>query len=974
MKTNKTTLGLSILAGGLSFVGAANGMDLIIDGSYESATNNYVSTSPPIGLGGTYGAGIDAGWTPFTTYSYSSGYTQTGPAGSGAVYLRPYNDSGGSQTVSQTVSLTRAITPGQIDASNGQFTLSAWFSTYKNQNDYSDLTLEFLDQYQSPVGSPVNIGGAAFVAGLPPASPMRPWGQDTKSGLIPPGARYATITTVSHALVNLPDGYVDLVSLDVVAGYVPVQISAASPADHAVGVSPAAGLSVTFQDGTAPLNTNSVALTFDGNPATPAISKAGSTTSLQFTPAGLLPALSAHTYAVAFNNTGGATANTTNQYSFSVAPYVNVDLGPPIYLETFDEVAEGALPDGWSVVNFTDPDLPGLDLNNFHSDSYLDWVLISRSTLSNLFAVVPGGTDFLETVNVAPNQVINNALVTNLIDGNFMFAVSDRDDYQKQIQYLFTKDYNLSGHNNVYVSFHNIYTQNQDSMGSVEYSIDGGTTWLPALYLLDGADILRDAQGNIDAWSTFATAHGDVPDLDGGTLSNGHYGRYIGVASNQWAGLGPFLSARVDDDQTSSKRVEVVRLAQADNQPAVRLRFAQVGTWSWYFGIDDLGLYSIAGPAAPLLTGPPTPATQTVAVGNLATLTIPAALGLGPITYQWRQNGTNLPGRTSAVLTIPAVQFANAGTYDVVVSNAGGSVTSPPPAAVLTVFNPVVLVTGQWDFNGGLAATYGSDLAYFDSTVQGDTSFGTTTSFGLPDINGQPATVMHFYPSIAQWGGYKAFHGAAPNGGGAYVNQYTLIYDLYYPGWVDNTWRSLLQTDLTDNNDGDAFISNADGLGISSVYDGYVSPDAWHRIAIAFDLSGPGRAPVLTKFIDGVKVGEQTSGLSGPDGRFSLDPAVLLFADNDGDQNETYVSSVQFSNGRRPDGFIEALGGPSAKKIPGVIKASPQGTQVVITWTGGVPLQSAASLAGPWGTVTGATSPYTVPSLDSGKFYRPKIP
>jgi hypothetical protein len=974
MKSNKTTLGLSILAGGLSFVGAAHGMDLIIDGSYESATNNYVSTSPPIGLGGTYGAGVDAGWTPFTTYSYSSGYTQTGPANSGAVYLRPYNDSGGSQTVSQTVSLTRAITTGQIDGSSGQFTVSAWFSTYQAQNDYSDLTLQFLDQYQSPLGSPVMIGGAAFVAGLPPGNPMRPWGQDTKAGLIPPGARYATITTESHALVNLPDGYVDLVSLDVVAGFVPVQLSGASPANRATGVSPGAGFSVNFSDGTAPLNTSSVGLTFDGNPVTPNLVRSGSTTTLQFTPAALMGALTTHAYAVAFNNTGGAVANTTNQYSFTVASYVNINLGPPIYLENFDEVAEGSLPTGWSVQNFTDQDLPGLDLNNFRSDSYLDWVLISRSTLSNLFTVVPGGTDFLGTLNVAPNQVINGALVTNLIDGNFMIAVSDRDNNEKQIQYLFTKDYDLSGHNNVYLSFHNIYTQNQDSMGSVEYSTDGGATWLPALYMLDGPDILRDAQGNIDAYSTFATAHGDVPDLDGGTLSNGHYGRYIGVASNQWANLGPFLSPRLDDNQTDSQRVEVVRLAQADNQPAVRLRFGQVGSYSWYFGMDDMGLYSISNPNPPLLSGGPTPAAETVAVGNRFSLSIPAALGLGPISYQWRQDGTNLPGRTSSVLTIAAAQLASAGTYDVVVSNSGGSVTSAPPGAVVRVINPVVLVTGQWDFNGSLAATYGRDLTYFDSTVQGDTTFGTTTSFGISDINGQPATVMHFLPSVAQWGGYQAYHGAAPNGGGAYVNQYTLIYDLYYPANADLTWRSLLQTDLSDNSDGDVFISSADGLGISSIYDGYVSPATWHRIAIAFDLSGPGTAPVLTKFIDGVKVGEQTSGLSGPDGRFSLDPALLLFADNDGDENESYVSSVQFSNGRRPDAFIEALGGPSASKIPGVIKAERRGAQVVITWTGAVPLQSAASVVGPWSTVNAATSPYTIPSLDAGKFYRPKIP
>ena len=33
-----------------------------------------------------------------------------------------------------------------------------------------------------------------------------------------------------------------------------------------------------------------------------------------------------------------------------------------------------------------------------------------------------------------------------------------------------------------------------------------------------------------------------------------------------------------------------------------------------------------------------------------------------------------------------------------------------------------------------------------------------------------------------------------------------------------------------------------DGLGISSIYDGYISAGAWHRIAAAFDLTGTGLA------------------------------------------------------------------------------------------------------------------------------------
>jgi len=287
----------------------------------------------------------------------------------------------------------------------------------------------------------------------------------------------------------------------------------------------------------------------------------------------------------------------------------------------------------------------------------------------------------------------------------------------------------------------------------------------------------------------------------------------------------------------------------------------------------------------------------------------------------------------------------------------------------LTVINPPVFVTGQWDFDNGLAAFVGRNLEFFDATVTGDTTFGTTTSYGISDINGQPASVMHFTPSVGSWGGYKMYHQAAPNGGGAYVNQYTLVYDLYIPSAA---WRSLLQTGVGNTSDGDVFINPSGGVGISSVYNGNVTVGDWHRVAYAFDLTGPG-SPVLTKFIDGVKVGHQTTGLSAKDGRFALDIYALLFADESGDVNDTYVSSVQFSNGRRPDAFLAALGGPTASKIPGAIKASGQVGSLVIIWTGGVPLQSADSLSGPWTNVAGATSPYTPPG-GSTKYYRPKIP
>jgi hypothetical protein len=964
MKNRRSKLGLSIIAGGLSFVGSASATDIVIDGSYESSTNNSITTKKF--TGGNDTAGIDGGWTHFSTYAYIAGYTQAGPPGSGQVYLRPYNDSIGSSVVGQTNSLTRAITTAQIDGSQGQFNLSAWFSTYHGQNDYSDLTLQFLDAAFAPTGPTVAIGGLAFVTALPGGGGNRAWGQDTKTGLVPPGARYASITTTAHALAGSPDGYVDLVALDVIAGFVPVQVIS-SPTTNAVNVAPDAVVSATFQDGTNPLNTNSIQLTFDGSPVTPVIVKNGLTTSVTYDPPGLLPSLSAHTYKLAFGSGGGATPNTTNQASFTVGPYVNYTLPAPLFSENFDSTAEGSLPTGWSQVNSTDVTDPAFDLGDLNSASYATWVVMDSSRFRsnfNSYLTHDPTLDYLRVLSTNHFNVVNGQVVTNLAQGNIVFGDSGYRDGAGQVMYLFSPDYNLTGQGNVYLSYRGLWEQNQDSIGAVEYSTDQGVTWRPIVYMLDGPDVLRDSLGNIDASNTMAFSYPlntfEAPPAPG------NYGAFIGVDSSQWSTLAPYISPRGNDDPVESKRVELFRLAGADNQSHVRFRFAHAGTDSWYFGVDEFGLYSIPTIAGPVATAP-LPATQTLLVGNNAALTV-NAIGAGPLSYQWRHYGTNLPGRTSQVLRFSPALPSDAGPYDVVVSNSGGSVTSAAPAAVISVINPAVFVRGQWDFNSSnLVATYGSDLQYFDAGVQTDTSFGTTTSFGLPDINGQPATVMHFLPSAAPWGGYQMFHGAAPNGGGAYVNQYTLIYDIYLQGLG---WRSLLQTDTGNSSDGDLFISPQGGIGISQIYEGTVTPNEWHRVAVTIDLTGP----VLSKYIDGIKVGTQTSGLSSVDGRFSLDPSALLFADQDGDTADTYVSSIQFSNGRRPDAFIAALGGPSASKIPGAITATVQGGSVRIRWTGGVPLQGADSVTGPWSTVIGATSPYTVPSVGGKKYYRPQIP
>ena len=79
------------------------------------------------------------------------------------------------------------------------------------------------------------------------------------------------------------------------------------------------------------------------------------------------------------------------------------------------------------------------------------------------------------------------------------------------------------------------------------------------------------------------------------------------------------------------------------------------------------------------------PSSQFGQVGSNATFNV-VADGQQPLSYQWLFNGSLLSTATNASLSLTNVQFANAGSYSVIVSNAYGSVTSASATLnVLTV-------------------------------------------------------------------------------------------------------------------------------------------------------------------------------------------------------------------------------------------------------------------------------------------------
>ena len=114
-----------------------------------------------------------------------------------------------------------------------------------------------------------------------------------------------------------------------------------------------------------------------------------------------------------------------------------------------------------------------------------------------------------------------------------------------------------------------------------------------------------------------------------------------------------------------------------------------------------------------------------------STLT-PYMTGTPPLTFQWQTNGNNITGDTNSTFNLGNVQFANAETYDLVISNGGGLVTNfeeivnqpPPPLTISSVTpntgftnsNTLVTIVGT-SFTSGATVYFGNTASPYISAL-----------------------------------------------------------------------------------------------------------------------------------------------------------------------------------------------------------------------------------------------------------------
>ncbi len=101
---------------------------------------------------------------------------------------------------------------------------------------------------------------------------------------------------------------------------------------------------------------------------------------------------------------------------------------------------------------------------------------------------------------------------------------------------------------------------------------------------------------------------------------------------------------------------------------------------------------NVSPPTDPVWIAQEPPESLSAPAGTSTSLSV-LALGGQPINYQWFFNGTKLATGTNSTFVIAHLQATNAGSYQVVITNAYGSVTSS--VATITVITPPSIVSGS---------------------------------------------------------------------------------------------------------------------------------------------------------------------------------------------------------------------------------------------------------------------------------------
>lgn len=155
---------------------------------------------------------------------------------------------------------------------------------------------------------------------------------------------------------------------------------------------------------------------------------------------------------------------------------------------------------------------------------------------------------------------------------------------------------------------------------------------------------------------------------------------------------------------------------------------------------------------------------------------------------------------------------------------------------------------------------------------------GTNTAIAGPTANNGAVTVP-------KGSFYTMTHGIAPNGGGTKVNKYSLLIDFKITA---SAWHNFFQIDeVAGTSDGDLFIKPTGEIGTSGAgYSTFLTAlNTWYRLVITVENGVANKS-----YIDGQLIKDWSP--YAIDTRYALNPTLLLFADDDGDDGDIDIAEV----------------------------------------------------------------------------------
>jgi hypothetical protein len=402
-----------------------------------------------------------------------------------------------------------------------------------------------------------------------------------------------------------------------------------------------------------------------------------------------------------------------------------------------------------------------------------------------------------------------------------------------------------------------------------------------------------------------------------------------------------------------------------------------------------------------LINGPPTSITRNV--GSAAAFEV-VAEGAQPITYQWYDNGTPIPGATNTLLWLYNLQSTNDGAaYTVALTDPYLSVTSSPavlsvqarPVTVpITTYAQVVVADGPvayWRLNETSGATTATDAvgsfdgSYAQGNGTGNFTFGVPT--GVPNdtdaavgiTNGAEISIPYAIelnsPSAFSVEGWFQPASLAANGNdyrtplSSMSNPYGagptgwLVYQTAQNNWAwwpyAGFWDEASFTDpetivagkwyyLVLTYDGTTFTFYVNGVAqASGAYSSFVQNG---------DVPAGGAASYNYNYNTGTGLPTGSSPMI-IGWRSDID-----FNPFDGNVDEVAVYNKALTAQQIQNHFLNTTH----------LSAVMSGNNIVVTWGAGT-LQTATSLAGPYVSVSGATSPYTNAISGPIRFYRAQL-